>query len=471
MTRTAAIPTKTTQISSHTLLCSSVLCSVIAVVSYGCTTPDDDSFNLAKTCCYHLSSIWVVTFWSIAQWIPSRIYDCHEMNEIAWKFWEDQNHRRHLSDSNDQFSKPENIQTYIEEIPVIYIQDHDANDLLPYLEKVYGKDWMKRPLLLKGLWSNDDLLGTSNRSPTINKNHGASDSFIQQSQRRLSLDGLLQENLTVPYFTDARTIGALSPDGIAPIRDIVFNISKHGAPHKIATQLLIQKYPELISEVAPLHIVTQLFGRYFSPDAIRGSGPFHLLPALTTVPLFVATSNTIDNNATAGTADAFPPPHTALHCEPIGNVAVQLCGQKQWTLVRPEFSYLLRPIIAPDGRAFFASWLSHPSTSESANVRSTSSRDKSASPFYHAITEAGDAMWVPTWTWHRVDYIMTTQSSFKDTGNDINIQNESQYQQPEIAIGASLFHFRPMDFFMNNPLFAVLIVPAIILELIGYKTQ
>jgi hypothetical protein len=94
---------------------------------------------------------------------------------------------------------------------------------------------------------------------------------------------------------------------------------------------------------------------------------------------------------------------------------------------------LVRPHLAPDGRAFFASAL----------------LNESLVPTYQVITEAGDALWIPTWTWHRVVY-----------------QNSD-----EIAIGASLFHFRFRDFLRNQPLFAFLIVPALIMELTGYKTQ
>jgi hypothetical protein len=189
-----------------------------------------------------------------------------------------------------------------------------------------------------------------------------------------------------------------------------------------------------------VHIVTELFGSYFTPDAVRGSGPFRMLPALTTVPLFVASGKAVpsseplirddDDNNKAAEARTY----TALHCEPIGNVAVQLSGMKQWTLVRPEFSRVVKPSVSPDGRAFFASW---------------SSGDYSHVPTYTAVTAAGDAMWIPTWTWHRVDYM----------------------ESKEVAIGASLFHFRAIDFFTHNPLFAILIVPAMLLELASYNTQ
>ena len=348
-----------------------------------------------------------------ARGVDGGLSPCQSVNEAAWKHWEQEH------DVNNEHQRGVN-----EPIPTVHVQDHDADDLSSYLDETYGNDWRKRPLLLKGLWSREALEGDSNR--------------------RLSTAGLLREELEIPYFTDARRQSALSPDGRASIRAIVANITRDGAPHKIGTQLMVQTYPELIYEVAPTDIVTKLFGSYFSAAHVRGSGPFGLFPALTTVPIFVASSGTVDehsdDNPNEQTANSWSTvekkPYTALHCEPIGNIAVQLSGQKQWTLVRPEFSHLVRPSVSPDGRAFFASWASDYSH---------------YAPSYTAVTAAGDAMWVPTWTWHRVDYIASSDE--------------------ELAIGGSLFHFRPMDYVRNNPLFALLMVPAILLELVGYNTQ
>jgi hypothetical protein len=92
------------------------------------------------------------------------------------------------------------------------------------------------------------------------------------------------------------------------------------------------------------------------------------------------------------------------------------------------------PSVSPDGRAFFASWATDPSR---------------LAPSYEVVTEAGDALWVPVWTWHKVDYI----------------------DSKDVALGASLFHFRPVDFWKNNPLYAFLIIPAMLMEVTGFKKQ
>ena len=67
---------------------------------------------------------------------------------------------------------------------------------------------------------------------------------------------------------------------------------------------------------------------------------------------------------------------------------------------------------------------------------------------YEIETVAGDVLWVPTWTWHRVDYL------------------------PGVAsVSASLFHVRVEQIAAINPLFATLLTPNLFKELIGWKTQ
>jgi len=201
---------------------------------------------------------------------------------------------------------------------------------------------------------------------------------------------------------------------------------------------LLHFFPELIEEVAPADIVRELFGDRFRPDHLKGSGPFHAFPAWTTVPMFLASGGAVKHRETC--PDVNTPsaqesrPRTDFHCEPIGNVAVQLHGEKRWTLVSPALSMALRPSVSRQGRAFFYSMLDFHSIS---NI-----------PHYEVLTSAGDALWVPPWMWHRVDYV-----------------------EGSVALAASLFHFRPLDFFKNNFLFATLILPNLFQEILGSKTE
>lgn len=320
--------------------------------------------------------------WIAAQWTP--MTPLRNVVEVGvWNYW----NRRH----HTQFKK--------QRIISVDVQQHGP-DLLSHLEKHYGTGWRKKPLILRNLWTEENLADSS---------------------RTLSKNGLLQLELEIPYFTDARRKDALTPDSKASVSKIVQNITQ-GAPHKIGSQWIVQKNTSLIEEIAPVDIVTELFGNYFSPSNVRGSGHFGFAK-MTTVPVFVA----------RGEATSDENPFTALHCEPISNIAVQLSGSKRWTILPPEYSFMVKPALAKDGRAFFASW----------------SDNYSEVPIVTAETRAGDAIWLPTWTWHRVDYTPSR----------------------EISISGSLFHFRAYDFVTSNPLFSVLVLPAILKELVGLNTQ
>jgi hypothetical protein len=329
-----------------------------------------------KPCCVHdrtknsTTSMWVSLKWSLAQWIP--VISLHQrLTSAAWSDWEQQ------WDESDR-------QSALLEMPTIDVSLYPPTDLLHILEVQYGADWQSRPLLLKNLWTREEL---------------------DSPNRRLSKQGLLKADLMeIPYFTNATHNNALSPDAVAPLSAIFYNITQ-GHPHKIATQFVMEKYPYLIHEVAP-PCLTTLFGNYFTPSS-----------PLTTVPLFIAKAAKV---------------MTPLHCEPISNIAVQLEGSKSWVIMDSKQWWKLKPSLALDGRAF---------------VKSSSSLVPSPQ-HYTTTTLAGDALYIPTWTWHRVDY-----------DNDV------------LSVGASLFHFRVDAFVRNNPLFAVLIVPALIKELIGWNTQ
>ena len=401
----------------------SSLASIFALAHY----PPATAFHLVK--------------FAVAQWTPFPFLETsYKWQREAWNHWEGTYLSKLQAKNNGRA---------ILDIPMVPVQEFtDPAKLLQYIESTYGLDWRRKPLLLKGLWNIDEL-----RSNTT---------------RRLSEAGLLQEELVIPYFQDARVIGALAPNGKAPVRDIVANITLRGAPHKIGTQFLVQTYPELIQEVAPVEIVTHLFGDHFQPKHVVGAWGVPFLPALTTVPLFVAGSQFPgDNNddydnegssdsTTTSNSDNTPlkQSFTGLHCEPIGNVAVQLEGEKQWTLVSPEYSLMIRPSASADGRAFFVSGL-------------TSDKELEAIPRYYATTHAGDAIWVPTWTWHRVDY----RTSRKDTRSRSSGEGIQEKKTANIAIGGSLFHLRPLELLSNNPLFAVLVVPNLVKEIFRFKTQ
>ncbi|GAX23324.1 hypothetical protein FisN_27Lh098 [Fistulifera solaris] len=341
------------------------------------------------SCLAVLVAVFPVTRWFLLQWFCPLALRNH-YQAFIWEEWS--------SSAQVKVSAMMRL-----DIPTVNVQVFEsANALLDHLNENYGPSWRQKPVLLKEMWTKDQL---------------------QQSNRNLSLQGLLQmKDFKIPYFSDASQT-LWTPDAYGTVQEVVKNMTL-GEPHKIGSQLLMEQHPSWIAQIAPNELVTTLFGNYFTPEAVQKRW---WRPALTTVPVFVAHTQTSS--------------FTALHCEPIGNVAVQLHGRKQWTLVEPQYWKHLQPTVAPDGRAYVASM--------------ANSID---APHYTVVTQAGDALWVPTWTWHRVDYTTTdTATTDEDEGG--------------IAIAGSLFHFRFNDYATQNPLFAVLLFPAMLLELIGYNTQ
>mmetsp|Transcript_57979 Transcript_57979/g.141674 ORF Transcript_57979/g.141674 Transcript_57979/m.141674 type:complete len:310 (-) Transcript_57979:784-1713(-) len=302
---------------------------------------------------------------------------------------------------------------------------------------------------------------------------------------------------TIPYFTDATVSGALEPDHERPVQEIVSEI-QGGKPFKIGSQFIVQHDPTLMDEVAPIDVVTTLFGNHFSKDQLLGHGKtLGVFPGLTTVPVFVANTAIIktnddqeeeedeedgDHDQTCSQSDDddctrkkindeinndkkikdSDHPVTGLHCEPIANIAVQLAGYRQWTLVDPKYSWRLRPAISADGRSFYPSWIT---TDQLQTV-----------PRYEVMTSPGDALFVPTWTWHRVDYTTAAAAAAAETvetDGDMTGRRKQNANDNEndVSIGASLFHFRVGDYVRRNPLFALLLVPAIIKEAMGVSSQ
>eukprot|EP00978_Attheya_sp_CCMP212_P007363 scaffold17121_cov60-Attheya_sp.AAC.2 len=321
------------------------------------------------------------------------------------------------------------------------------------VEKLLGRDWRRKPVLLKNLWSIEEL---------------------KDSTRLLSFHGFqtheILKDLNIPYFSNANQTGALRPNALATLAKLSREISsRKRSTAKMGSQLLVEAMPELILEVAPSDVVTNLWGNFFSPQHCRRYKAWWLswIPPITTVPIFMAqqspsppTVPTINastsHNSESNTNGICHGNHddsclekrqqqhsrTDLHCEPIGNVAVQLQGSKVWTLVDPKYSMKLRPSISKHGRAYFYSAASIVEVTQQM-------------PFYSVTTRAGDALWVPPWTWHRVDYVASDESS----------------ASPAASLAASLFHFRPLEFVQNNPIFAAIIIPNLFKEVFGINTE
>jgi hypothetical protein len=385
--------------------------------------------------------VWMMGQWSPAMWSPF-------LNEVGWNSFE----RTYGRDCGGEEEDGEHPAIAPLDIPTLDLTLAAVRDNpLEHLLHTYGDDWIRRPLLLQGVWSTEEL---------------------QDPTRRLSISRLAQDPLVVPYFSDARQL-ALTPDSEDTLIHILKGI-RQGRPHKIGSQEYIKAYPDRLGEVAPPTLISTLFGNRFTVDRLLGHihSPWSLLQGPLTVPIFVANANikspdaehpTMDSSssssstcptaatATTATTATTARPFTGLHCEPIGNISVQLAGAREWTLVQPTYWTWLRPSVSPDGRGFFASWA--PTIDHV--------------PRYRLRTLPGDAVWVPPWTWHRVDYVMAAKNQ---DGNDLD-DNDDDDLDRTVSLGASLFHFRPVEFVTRNPIFALLLAPYLAGELLGTKTQ
>ena len=222
--------------------------------------------------------------------------------------------------------------------------------------------------------------------------------------------------LEVDFFSNASVEDGLVPDARGPLGSVVESIV-NGGTAKLGTEMIFRSFPELLGQLQVAERVGPLLG---GESYIRESR----LGTTLTVPVFMACGK--------------PRSRTDLHAEPIGNLMLQLGGRKRWTLVAPDQSRFLRPTLSGDGRAYFVS--KQPTADPEESLRHVER--------WSVETDSGDALWVPTWTWHRVDYI-----------------------DGVVALSASLFHFRTEQVIRHNALFSVLAIPNVAKELIGWKTQ
>lgn len=259
----------------------------------------------------------------------------------------------------------------------------------------------------------------------------------------LTLNDLLTSpiaDLEIDYFIDATIINTV-PNSYDQVGKIITKIM-NGGPEKIGTQMIIKHFPEIIVRFVDQNPWLQ---KVFGENRIK---QWKEISPVMTFPVFVSrgrstsstsstSSSTTSTTSTSSNSITKTTTRTDLHCEPISNVVLQTVGKKKWTLVEPQYSHLLRPTISPDGRAYFYSAL---------DPFDSHALDKV--PHYEIITEEGDLLYVPTWTWHRIDY------------------------SPDItAVSISIFHFIPSDYLMRNPIFAMTLIPNLIKEALGIKEQ
>ena len=297
-------------------------------------------------------------------------------------------------------------------------------------------DLASHPIILRNLWPPE----------TFNDN-----------ERRLTPNGIMNDpqlsNLILPnYFSDATKYGydALKPDVLTKttLSEFLEGILSGNTPNaKIGSQVIVDQIPELRNEIIPASMAKNLFGwNTYLEDAKKslhswlgdtvGGWIDKILPPMSYFPVFIASNQ----QSLPGAINTHL--RTDLHMEPIGNIAAQLHGTRQWTLVPTTWSKLLRPTVSKDRGYFY-------SNIDPALLHERLSR---IPVVYNCTTRKGDVIWIPPWTWHRVDY-------------------DGEYSEESLSIGASIFHFFPKLYMTSNPLFSLLILPNLIQEVLGFNIE
>jgi hypothetical protein len=147
-----------------------------------------------------------------------------QTNDALWAEWEAAAAAAAATTSTTTATQPGRVvPPLVREIPSIDLSglmirnaaddDNEIIDLfVARMARQLGTDWRRRPLLLKGLWSHQELQEEQEEEENSHRRH--------PQQRRLSLAGLLEQGMVVPYFYNATT-GAVTPDAMGRIRDIV----------------------------------------------------------------------------------------------------------------------------------------------------------------------------------------------------------------------------------------------------------
>jgi hypothetical protein len=235
--------------------------------------------------------------------------------------------------------------------------------------------------------------------------------------RNLSKGVVLQEkdflsppisNITIEYYSDARKVGAWSPDAVGQVGDVARAILA-GGNMKFLTQKIAQGHPQLIADFIDLNPwVDSVFGK----ERVDG---WKSLAKFVRVPMFMAKGkdlDTLEGNV-----------RTDCHAEPASNLALQTLGRKRWTLVEPRYSHLLRPRISISNTPYCI-----------AQIDMLDKKSFWHVPRYEIETVEGDALYLPAWTWHRVEYlpkIVSSHLSFFEM-----IRNEFLFNKPILTISA-----------------------------------
>jgi len=91
-----------------------------------------------------------------------------------------------------------------------------------------------------------------------------------------------------------------------------------------------------------------------------------------------------------------PPTGSNIHCGGSGNFFCQIVGQKEWILIDPKYSHLLKGRVSPSG-------IHAQSLFDMLDTRLDTIPEMLLKiPHYRVVLEPGDVLWNAPWWWHRV---------------------------------------------------------------------
>ena len=269
------------------------------------------------------------------------------------------------------------------------------------LSKTYNHDTMILPIPV--ISSPDQFKDIDFSRPFLVRN--LSTGVVLQEQDFLSSP---LKDIEIEYYSDSTKLNAWSPDAYGKVGDVVKSITS-GGKMKFLTQKIVEGYPQLVVDFIDRNPwVVPVFGE----KRVEG---WKKRDTFVRTPIFMAKGRT-----TEGLQGSV---RTDCHAEPASNLALQTIGRKKWTLVEARHSHLLRPRISMSNTPYCISQIDMLDEKSFWHV-----------PRYEIETVAGDALYLPAWTWHRVQYIPEIVSSHMSFFEPI--RNEFLFNKPLLTVAA-----------------------------------
>jgi lysine-specific demethylase 8 len=134
---------------------------------------------------------------------------------------------------------------------------------------------------------------------------------------------------------------------------------------------------------------------------------------------------------------------SGYHCAGIWNFFYQIDGEKKWTFVDPELTWMMYPNVISQAMAF-GSLLLFPWKSDLENVY----RLYKYCPRYSVVLKPGDVLFNPPWWWHYIDNLTPTSIAVATRWDALKGDN-TFYQINRMLSAMAIFNPRFRQFIFN----------------------